>query len=196
CSNLNGDNNDGPQQVNTLPKVVDNNSKDYDSPAFALGPATQKEVFTRVDKVVEEFKSSKKGNDFKAPNFCFGVTQDFDMVLSLETLVTDTNIPVLGFANQLEPINAMPVSMCKPVLKDEDVVHDHGKRKYTKSQATRLETKGRKQNIMLAHLRKRYAATLLLLKCNMHSNSVRAQLDGIQVAEVPIKRMKLPMRGK
>ncbi|GKF64304.1 hypothetical protein Tco_0187752, partial [Tanacetum coccineum] len=58
--------------------------------------------------------------------------------------------------------------------------------------ACRLETEGRKQNTMLARLRKRYAATLLLSKCNMHS----AQLDGIQVAEVPVKRMKLPTRGK
>ncbi|GKC57052.1 hypothetical protein Tco_1084650, partial [Tanacetum coccineum] len=49
-SDQNGDNNDEPQQVNTLQESVDNNSKDYDSPAFALGPAMQKEVFTRVDK--------------------------------------------------------------------------------------------------------------------------------------------------
>nr|GEX42620.1 C2 calcium-dependent membrane targeting [Tanacetum cinerariifolium] len=247
CSDLNVDNNDEPQQVNTLPKVMHNNSKDYDSPAFALGLVTQKEVFTRVDKVVEEFKSPKKGNDFEAPNFSFGVTQDFDMVLSLETPVTDTNTHVLRSANQLEPINAVPMSMCKSVLKDKDVVHNRGKRKYTKLQAARspfisrvtdinatkvevtredfdwqtdkrpndsgvffmrhmeaymgtiiskwacrLETEGRKQDMMLAHLRKRYAATLLLSKCNMHSDSVRAQLDGIQVAEVPVKRIKLP----
>ncbi|GJX41857.1 hypothetical protein Tco_0256847 [Tanacetum coccineum] len=136
-SDQNGDNNDEPQQVNTLQEAVDNNSKDYDSPTFALGLATQKEVFTRVDKVVEEFESSKKGNDFEAPSFSFGVTQDFEMVLSLETLVTDRNTPVLGSAHQLDPINAVPVSMCKPVLKDEDVVHGRGKRNYTKSQAAR-----------------------------------------------------------
>ncbi|GJX18521.1 C2 calcium-dependent membrane-targeting protein [Tanacetum coccineum] len=108
CSDLNGDNNDEPQQ---------------------------EEVFTRVDKVVEEFESSKKGNDFEPPSFSFGVTQDFDMVLSLETPVTDRNTSVLSSANQSEPINAVPLSMCKPVLKDEDVVHGRGKRKYTKSQA-------------------------------------------------------------
>ncbi|GJZ43884.1 C2 calcium-dependent membrane-targeting protein [Tanacetum coccineum] len=106
-SDLNRDNNDEPHQVNTLQEAVDNNSKDYDSSMFALGPATQKEVFTRVDKVVEEFE------------------------------ITDRNTPVLGSANQLEPIKAVPVSMCKPVLKDEDVVHGRGKRKYTKSQAAR-----------------------------------------------------------
>ncbi|GKB43049.1 hypothetical protein Tco_0887991 [Tanacetum coccineum] len=132
-SYLNGDNNDEPQQVNTLQEAVDNNSKDYDSLMFALGPATQKEVFTRVDKVVKEFESSKKGNDFEAPSFSFGVTQDFEM----ETPVTDRNTPVLGSANQLELIKAVPVSMCKPVLKDEDVVHGRGKRKYTKLQAAR-----------------------------------------------------------
>ncbi|GJY40008.1 C2 calcium-dependent membrane-targeting protein [Tanacetum coccineum] len=96
CSDLNGDNNDEPHQ---------------------------EEVFTRVDKVVEEFESSKKGNDFEPPSFSFGVTQDFDMVLSLETPVTDRNTFVLGSANQSEPINAVPLSMCKPVLKDENVVH-------------------------------------------------------------------------
>nr|GEY48283.1 hypothetical protein [Tanacetum cinerariifolium] len=62
--------------------------------------------------------------------------------------------------------------------------------------ACRLETKGRKQNTMLARLRKTYATTLLLSKCNVHSDSVRAQLDGIQVAEVPVKRMKLPTRSQ
>nr|GEY37255.1 C2 calcium-dependent membrane targeting [Tanacetum cinerariifolium] len=99
--------------------------------------ATQKEVFTMVDKVVEEFESSKKGNDFEAPSFSFRVTQDFDMVLSLETPVTDTNTPVLGSSKQLESINAVPVSMFKTILKDKDVVHGRGKRKYTKSQAGR-----------------------------------------------------------
>nr|GEZ08975.1 C2 calcium-dependent membrane targeting [Tanacetum cinerariifolium] len=51
--------------------------------------------------------------------------------------VTDTNTPVLGSSKQLEPINAVPVSMCKTVLKDEDVVHGRGKRKYKKSEAVR-----------------------------------------------------------
>ncbi|GJU02284.1 hypothetical protein Tco_1112622 [Tanacetum coccineum] len=201
CSDLNGDNNDEPQQVNTLQEPVDNNSKDYDSPTFAMGPATQKEVFTRVDK----------------------------------TPVTDRNTSALSSANQSEPINAVSLSMCKPVLKDEDVVHGRGKRKYTKRKrvsytrgfsnwqtdkrpndsgvflmrhmeaymgtiiskwACGLETEGRKQNTMLGRLRKRYAATLLLSKFNMHSYIVRAQLEGIQVAEGPVKRMKLPARGK
>ncbi|GKB88737.1 hypothetical protein Tco_0961009, partial [Tanacetum coccineum] len=108
CSDLNGDNNDEPQYENTLHEAVDNNSKDYKSSAFALGPATQKEVFTRVDKLVEEFESSKKGNDIEPPSFSFGVTQDFDMVQSLETPVTDRNTHVLEYANQLELIKAVP----------------------------------------------------------------------------------------
>nr|GEY29712.1 C2 calcium-dependent membrane targeting [Tanacetum cinerariifolium] len=233
-------------RVNTLPKVVYNNSKDYNSLAFALGPATQKDVFTRVNKVVEEFESSKKGNDFEAPSFSFRVTQDFDMVLSLETPVTDTNTHVLGSSKQLEPINTVPMSMCKTVLKDEDVVHGRdnavvdtwsgylifleslrvsylkkiecprdkkmfGNESKANTSITnylmdvetvneRVERKNMINlvdlNTMLARLRKRYAATLLLSKCNMHSDSVCAQLDGIQVAEVPVKRMKLPTRGK
>nr|GFB45684.1 ulp1 protease family, C-terminal catalytic domain-containing protein [Tanacetum cinerariifolium] len=212
-----------------------------------------------------------------------GVTQNFQMVLSLETPVTDRNTRVLGSAHQLEPIKAMSLSMCKPVLKEEDMVHGRGKRKYTKSQATRspfmsrvtdinateskeekrvkkvllnkmgiyqskksfcnylarlnpnkaaavlrveviredfdwqtdkrlndcgvflmchmeaymgtiiskwawgLKTEGRKQNTLLGRLRKRYVTTLLLSKCNMHSDSVRAQLDDIEVDDVPVK---------
>ncbi|GKF31273.1 hypothetical protein Tco_0101071, partial [Tanacetum coccineum] len=60
----------------------DTTSKDYDSPVFAMGQATQKEVFTTVDKVVDEFHNSKKQNDFEPPSFSLGVTQDFEMVLS------------------------------------------------------------------------------------------------------------------
>nr|GFA93432.1 C2 calcium-dependent membrane targeting [Tanacetum cinerariifolium] len=92
-------------------------------------------------QVVKEFESSKKGNDFERPNFSLGVTQNFQMVLSLETPVTDRNTRVLGSAHQLEPIKAMSLSMCKPVLKEEDMVHGRGKRKYTKSQATRVKEK-------------------------------------------------------
>nr|GEU86575.1 ulp1 protease family, C-terminal catalytic domain-containing protein [Tanacetum cinerariifolium] len=60
----------------------------------------------------------------------------------------------------------------------------------------RLETEGRKHNTLLGRLRKKYDATLLLLECNMHRDSVRTQLDVIEVADVPVKRMKLPMGGK
>nr|GEU55341.1 ulp1 protease family, C-terminal catalytic domain-containing protein [Tanacetum cinerariifolium] len=265
------------------------------------GNSCSEEVFTRVDKVVEEFESSKKGNDFEAPSFSFGVTQDFDMVLSLETPVTDTNTPVLGSANQLEPIKAgtqtgtkasrkqmeslvngenidnvvmdawseylnslksLRVNMIDSknnltnegyhktviVTNTNDMVvatvlqksfcdylarlnpnkiasvlrvevtredfdwqtdkrpNDYGVflTRYMKAYmgtiiskwACGLETKRRKQNMMLAHLRKRYAAKLLLSKCNVYSDSVRAQLDGIQVAEVHVKRMKLPTRAQ
>nr|GFC46430.1 ulp1 protease family, C-terminal catalytic domain-containing protein [Tanacetum cinerariifolium] len=50
-----------------------------------------------------------------------------------------------------------------------------------------LKTEGRKQNTLLGRLRKRYVTTLLLSKCNMHSDSVRAQLDDIEVDDVPVK---------
>nr|GEW30733.1 C2 calcium-dependent membrane targeting [Tanacetum cinerariifolium] len=36
------------------------------------------------------------------------------------------------------------------------------------------EVEGKKQNTMLGCLRKRYAATLLLLECNLHMDSIRA----------------------
>ncbi|GJZ15821.1 hypothetical protein Tco_0551498 [Tanacetum coccineum] len=156
CSDLHRDNNDESQQVSTLKEVVDANSKDYDSPT--LGPSTKKEVFAMVDKVVEEFESSKKRNvnsseklmDFLAPSFSFGVTQDFPAVISLEIPVTDTNTPVLGSAHQLEPIKAVLLSMCKWVLTDEDVVHGCAKRKYTKSQVARTKA-SRKQTESLVN---------------------------------------------
>ncbi|GKD33839.1 hypothetical protein Tco_1249348 [Tanacetum coccineum] len=51
-----------------------------------------------------------------------------------------------------------------------------------------LETEGKK--MMLGHLRKRYDATLVLLECNMHRDSIRAQLDGFEV--VPTGRVVVP----
>nr|GEZ52255.1 ulp1 protease family, C-terminal catalytic domain-containing protein [Tanacetum cinerariifolium]GFA16953.1 ulp1 protease family, C-terminal catalytic domain-containing protein [Tanacetum cinerariifolium] len=84
-------------------------------------------------------------------------------------------------------------------LMDVETVNERAERKNMINLfdlACGLETEGIKQNTMLARLRKRYAATLLLSKCNMHSDSVCAQLVGIQVAEVHVKRMKLPTRGK
>ncbi|GKA36949.1 hypothetical protein Tco_0723514 [Tanacetum coccineum] len=91
CSKLSADNNEEPHEVCTLQKASDTTSKDYDSPVFAMGQATQKEVFTMVDKVVDEFHSSTKQNNFEAPSFSLGVTQDFEMVLSLESPVTHTH---------------------------------------------------------------------------------------------------------
>ncbi|GKD46680.1 hypothetical protein Tco_1271325 [Tanacetum coccineum] len=41
-----------------------------------------------------------------------------------------------------------------------------------------------------------FLGPITCLACNMHGYSVRAQLEGIQVAEGPVKRMKLPARGK
>ncbi|GKC21705.1 hypothetical protein Tco_1023855 [Tanacetum coccineum] len=82
CSKMSANNNEEPHEVCTLQKASDTTSKDYDSPVFAMGQATQKEVFTMVDKVVDEFHSSTKQNDFEAPSFSLGVTQDFEMVLS------------------------------------------------------------------------------------------------------------------
>ncbi|GKD96683.1 C2 calcium-dependent membrane-targeting protein, partial [Tanacetum coccineum] len=58
-----------------------------------------------------------------------GVTRDFEMVLSLEAPITDRNTPTLGSAPQIEPVKAVPVNMCKPVLKGEDLVNARGKRK-------------------------------------------------------------------
>ncbi|GJT83223.1 hypothetical protein Tco_1057565 [Tanacetum coccineum] len=59
-----------------------------------------------------------------------------------------------------------------------------------------LEAEGKNQNTMLGRLRKRYAATLLLSECNLHRDSIRARLDDIKVANVPVKKMKLPRVGK
>nr|GEZ59302.1 putative ribonuclease H-like domain-containing protein [Tanacetum cinerariifolium] len=133
-SKLSGDNNEEPHEVCTVQIAGDITSKDYDSPVFALGQATQKEVFTMVDIVVDEFHSSKKQIDFKTPSFSLGVTQDFEMVLSLESPVTDTHTHAPGSTHNLEPIEAVPLSMCKPVLKGGDLGNARGKRKYTKAQ--------------------------------------------------------------
>ncbi|GKA03837.1 hypothetical protein Tco_0676618 [Tanacetum coccineum] len=59
-SNVNVETNDEPRETSTPREVVDIPAKEYDSPAHAMGLATHKEVFTRVDKVVDEFESSKK----------------------------------------------------------------------------------------------------------------------------------------
>ncbi|GJW60564.1 hypothetical protein Tco_0109899 [Tanacetum coccineum] len=59
-----------------------------------------------------------------------------------------------------------------------------------------LEAEGKKQNAQLGRLRKRYAVTLLLSECNLHRDIVRAQLNDIEVANVPGKRLKLPRVGK
>lgn len=59
-----------------------------------------------------------------------------------------------------------------------------------------LEKEGKKQNNMLDRLRKRYAATLMLSECNIHSDSNRARLEAIEAANVPVKRMKLPKGRK
>nr|GEW02517.1 RNA-directed DNA polymerase, eukaryota, reverse transcriptase zinc-binding domain protein [Tanacetum cinerariifolium] len=138
-SQLSGDNNEEPHEVCTVQIAGDIASKDYDSPVFALGQATQKEVFTMVDKVVDEFHSSKKQINFEAPSFSLGVTQDFEMVLSLESPVTDRHTHAPGSTHNLEPIEAVPLSMCKPVLKGGDLGNARGKRKYTKSQGHRLD---------------------------------------------------------
>nr|GEW78715.1 ribonuclease H-like domain-containing protein [Tanacetum cinerariifolium] len=60
----------------------------------------------------------------------------------------------------------------------------------------RLKTKGRKQNMLLGHLRKKYAARLLFSECNLHRDTIQAQLDDIKVANVPVNKMKLPRCGK
>nr|GFC65115.1 major facilitator superfamily domain, general substrate transporter [Tanacetum cinerariifolium] len=47
-SKLSGDNNEEPHEVCTLQIAGDITSKDYDSPVFALGQATQKEVLKKL----------------------------------------------------------------------------------------------------------------------------------------------------
>nr|GEY19129.1 hypothetical protein [Tanacetum cinerariifolium] len=167
-----------------------------------------KEVLTMVDKVVEEFESSKKGNvksstkgnDFEPPSFNFGVTQDFEMMLSLETPVIDRNTPVLRYAHHLESIKAMPLTERSPFMSrviDINAMESKDKKrvenflmnkiridqsvvlfesaigtKASRKWSCGLETEGRKQNTLLGRLRKKYAATLLLLECNMHRDSV------------------------
>ncbi|GKD29706.1 hypothetical protein Tco_1240484 [Tanacetum coccineum] len=59
-----------------------------------------------------------------------------------------------------------------------------------------LEAEGKKQNTQLGRLRKRYVVTLLLSDCNLHGDNIRAQLNDIEVANVPGKRLKLPRVGK
>nr|GEZ33267.1 hypothetical protein [Tanacetum cinerariifolium] len=146
-SKLSGDNNEEPHKVCAVQIAGDTTSKDHDSSVFTLGQAMQKEVFTMVDKVVDEFHSSKKQNDFEAPSFSPGVTQDFEMVLSLESPVTDTHTYALGSTHNLEPVEAVSLSMCKPVLKGEDLGNAHGKMTYTKAQVARSPFRSRVTDI-------------------------------------------------
>ncbi|GJX33465.1 hypothetical protein Tco_0243320, partial [Tanacetum coccineum] len=62
----------------------------------------EKEVFTMVDKVVDEFHSSKKQNDFEAPSFSLGVTQDFEMVLNSRGHRVDPKFPDINVAESKE----------------------------------------------------------------------------------------------
>ncbi|GKF61571.1 hypothetical protein Tco_0181625, partial [Tanacetum coccineum] len=59
----------------------------------------------------------------------------------------------------------------------------------------RSETEDRKQNTLLGRLRKKYATTILHSKCNMHRNTFRAE-SGHEVANVPVKTIKVPIGGK
>nr|GEZ80899.1 hypothetical protein [Tanacetum cinerariifolium] len=311
-SDLHRDNNDEPQQVTTLQEAVnkkrltmDANSKDGSS-VFALGPSTKKEVLTMVDKVVEEFESSKKGNvesstkgnDFEPPSFSFGVTQDIEKVSAIgtktsrkqiETLVNGEKIDDgvvdawsehLKSLESLRPENSMSKIFLTDVYCDKKVFTIDEKaivsiNNFLRVVETENERVGRKNMINLVDLvfipfsnygheflicinqkflavnmidsknnlikggfhksiivtntndmhkcfcqylvRKnpnkadkrpndssvfdaphggKYVATLILSECNMHRDSVRAQLDGIEVADVPVKRMKLPKGGK
>nr|GEZ85046.1 hypothetical protein [Tanacetum cinerariifolium] len=163
-SKLSGDNNEEPHEVCTVQIAGDTISKDYDSPVFTLGQATQKEVFTMVDKVVDEFHRSKKQNDFEAPSFSLGVTQDFEMVLSLESPVTDTHTHTPGSTHNLEPAEAVSLSMCKPVLKGEDLGNARSKRKYTKVQVVRSPFRSRVTNINVAESKEEKEVKTYLLK--------------------------------
>nr|GEZ27077.1 hypothetical protein [Tanacetum cinerariifolium]GFA63655.1 hypothetical protein [Tanacetum cinerariifolium] len=163
-SKLSGDNNEEPHEVCTVQIAGNTISKDYDSPVFALGQAAQKEVFTMVDKVVDEFHRSKKQNDFEAPSFSLGVTQDFEMVLSLESPVTDIHTHTPGSTHNLEPVEAVSLSMCKPVLKGEDLGNARGKRKYTKVQVVRSLFRSRVTNIKVAESKEEKEVKTYLLK--------------------------------
>ncbi|GKC55050.1 hypothetical protein Tco_1077795, partial [Tanacetum coccineum] len=343
CSKLRGDNNEEPHEVCTVQIAGDTTSKDYDSPVFAMGQATQKEVFTTVDKVVDEFHNSKKQNDFEPPSFSLGVTQDFEMVLSedlgnargkrkytksqvarspFRSRVTDINVAeskeekkvetyllkkmgidksevlfemetgTMASTQQMESldkklfgIEAKANESVTKFLLNVEKVNERGCRKsiikqvdlvfipvsnyghkflicfnmkypavnlidsknnltedgYIKSMVVTntndmvvatvlqkgfskylvrlnhnkaadvlkaymgnlmskwecgLDADGKKQNTQLGRLRKRYATTLLLSECNLHRDSIRAQLNDIEVANVPGKRMKLPRVGK
>ncbi|GKD51244.1 hypothetical protein Tco_1280220 [Tanacetum coccineum] len=124
----------------------------------------EKEVFTMVDKVVDEFHSSKKQNDFEAPSFSLRVTQDFEMVLSLESPITDTHTHALGSAHNLEPVQAVSLSMCKPVLKGEDLGNSRGNRKYTKSQIARSPFRSRVIDINAVEFKEEKKVETYLLK--------------------------------
>lgn len=74
--------------------------------------------------------------DITPPSFSLGLTQDFQMVLSMESPIADRNTPVRP-THFSEPVKAVPVSMVKPVLQGEDVAKGRAKRKYTKAQVAR-----------------------------------------------------------
>nr|GEW84937.1 C2 calcium-dependent membrane targeting [Tanacetum cinerariifolium] len=135
------DNNEEPLEVCMVQIVGDTTSKDYDSPVFTMGQAMQKEVFTMVDKVV-----------------------DFEMVLSLESPVTDTRTHAPGSTHNIEPIKAVSLSMYKPVLKGKDLGNAHGKRKYTKAQVARSRFRSRVTDINVTESKEEKKVETYLLK--------------------------------
>nr|GEY81131.1 hypothetical protein [Tanacetum cinerariifolium] len=137
-SKLSGDNNEEPHKVCAVQIAGDTTSKDYDS--------------------------SKKQNDFEVPSFSPGVSQDFEMVLSLESPVTDTHTYALGSTHNLEPVEGVSLSMCKPVLKGEDLGNAHGKMKYTKAQVARSSFRSRVTDINVAESNEEKKVEPYLLK--------------------------------
>ncbi|GJU98869.1 hypothetical protein Tco_1328140 [Tanacetum coccineum] len=101
------------------------------------------------------------------------------------------NESVTRFMMDVEKVNER--ARKKNTLKQVDLAHMG---KVMSKWDCGLEAKGKKQNTMLGRLRKRYATTLLLSECNLHRDSIRAQLNDIEVATVPVKKMKLPKVGK
>ena len=67
-------------------EVVDLSANYFDSPAYMMGPVTQKEVEKSVDKVDAKIEQAKKLKALYILSFSLGLTQEFEIATGLDLL--------------------------------------------------------------------------------------------------------------
>nr|GEZ32660.1 hypothetical protein [Tanacetum cinerariifolium] len=188
-SKLSGDNNEELHEVYPVQIAGDTASKDYDSPIFASGQATEVLFETKIGTMestqqIESLVNGEIIDDGVVDAWC-------EFLNSLECLRSENSMLrffLLAFTVDEAKANE---SVTKFLLNVEKVNERGDKKTYDSGVFLMRHMEAYKGNVM-----SKWECGLEAEECNLHRDSIRAQLNDIEVANVPGKRMKLSRVGK